>query len=81
MVMIDMQRDFVEEGGFGSTLGNNVKLLQAIVPTVRLLLVSALKLLQHLPVSIFQYLFLSLLPSVIKTFARFPLVSSGDLYA
>jgi hypothetical protein len=36
-----MQRDFVEEGGFGSTLGNNVKLLQAIVPTVQLLLVSA----------------------------------------
>lgn len=39
LVMIDMQRDFVEEGGFGSTLGNNVKLLQAIVPTVRMILV------------------------------------------
>ncbi|GAQ79545.1 isochorismatase hydrolase [Klebsormidium nitens] len=38
LVMIDMQRDFVEEGGFGSTLGNNVKLLQAIVPTVRMIL-------------------------------------------
>src|SRR5258706_5085030 len=38
LVVIDMQRDFIEPGGFGETLGNNVKLLAAIVPTVRRLL-------------------------------------------
>lgn len=38
LVMIDMQRDFLEAGGFGETLGNNVSLLQAIVPTVQQLL-------------------------------------------
>ncbi len=38
LVCIDMQRDFVEPGGFGETLGNNVALLGAIVPTVRALL-------------------------------------------
>jgi nicotinamidase-related amidase len=32
LVIIDMQRDFVEPGGFGETLGNDVTLLQAIVP-------------------------------------------------
>ncbi len=32
LVIIDMQRDFVEPGGFGETLGNDVALLQAIVP-------------------------------------------------
>jgi nicotinamidase-related amidase len=32
LVIIDMQRDFVEPGGFGETLGNNVSLLTAIVP-------------------------------------------------
>eukprot|EP00850_Spirogloea_muscicola_P002459 SM000009S23588 [mRNA] locus=s9:954270:958815:+ [translate_table: standard] len=37
-IVIDMQRDFILEGGFGSTLGNNVKLLQSIVPTVAWLL-------------------------------------------
>ena len=35
LVIIDMQRDFVEPGGFGSSLGNDVARLQAIVPTVR----------------------------------------------
>lgn len=38
VVVIDMQRDFILEGGFGSTLKNNVKLLQDIVPTVDFLL-------------------------------------------
>ena len=35
LVIIDMQRDFVEPGGFGASLGNDVGLLQAIVPTVQ----------------------------------------------
>ena len=38
LIVIDMQRDFVEPGGFGETLGNDVSLLAAIVPTVRGLL-------------------------------------------
>src|SRR5512147_2535560 len=38
LIVIDMQRDFIEPGGFGETLGNNVGLLAAIVPTVKRLL-------------------------------------------
>jgi nicotinamidase-related amidase len=40
LLIIDMQRDFVEPGGFGETLGNDVSLLQAIVPTVRAVLLA-----------------------------------------
>ena len=35
LVIIDMQRDFVEPGGFGASLGNDVTLVQAIIPTCR----------------------------------------------
>jgi len=38
LLVIDMQRDFVERGGFGEALGNDVSRLAAIVPTVRDLL-------------------------------------------
>ncbi|MET0541143.1 MAG: cysteine hydrolase [Variovorax sp.] len=37
-VIIDMQRDFIEPGGFGETLGNNVQLLEAIVPATQAVL-------------------------------------------
>jgi nicotinamidase-related amidase len=41
LVVIDMQRDFVEPGGFGAALGNDVGRLTAIVPTVAALLALA----------------------------------------
>lgn len=41
LIVIDMQRDFIEEGGFGAALGNDVRPLQAIVPTVARLLATA----------------------------------------
>ena len=41
LIVIDMQRDFIEDGGFGATLGNDVRLLQAIVPTTARLIAGA----------------------------------------
>jgi nicotinamidase-related amidase len=38
VVMIDMQRDFVEPGGFGETLGNDVSLLRAAIGPCQALL-------------------------------------------
>ena len=38
LVIIDMQRDFVEPGGFGESLGNDVSLLTAIVPACQAVL-------------------------------------------
>ena len=43
LVIIDMQRDFIEPGGFGESLGNDVSLLTEIVPTVVELLALARK--------------------------------------
>jgi nicotinamidase-related amidase len=41
LVVIDMQRDFIEPGGFGASLGNDISRLAAIVPTVARLLALA----------------------------------------
>ena len=41
LIVIDMQRDFIEDGGFGAALGNDVRLLQAIVPTTARLIAGA----------------------------------------
>lgn len=34
LVIIDMQRDFIEPGGFGESLGNNVSLLERCIPVI-----------------------------------------------
>jgi nicotinamidase-related amidase len=41
VIVIDMQRDFIEPGGFGASLGNDVRRLQAILPTVASLIAGA----------------------------------------
>ena len=38
LVIIDMQRDFIEPGGFGDSLGNDVSLLEAAIAPTRALL-------------------------------------------
>ena len=43
VIVIDMQREFVEQGGFGETLGNDVTRLQAIIPAVAALIGGARK--------------------------------------
>ena len=41
LLMIDMQRDFVEPGGFGAALGNDVSPLQAVIAPCRTMLDAA----------------------------------------
>ncbi len=38
LIVIDMQRDFAEEGGFGASLGNDVSRVAKIVPDVKRLM-------------------------------------------
>ena len=38
LLIIDMQRDFLEPGGFGATLGNDVTQLAAVIPPLKNLL-------------------------------------------
>jgi biuret amidohydrolase len=35
LIVIDMQRDFVEPGGFGETLGNDVGMLRKVIPPLQ----------------------------------------------
>ena len=48
LIVIDMQRDFIEPGGFGAALGNDVSLLAAIIPTTARLIAGFRA--AHLPV-------------------------------
>ena len=48
LIVIDMQRDFIEPGGFGAVLGNDVAPLARIVPTVARLIAAARA--AHMPV-------------------------------
>src|SRR3954465_13953126 len=41
VVIIDMQRDFIEPGGFGASLGNDVSLLRAAIAPCQALLAGA----------------------------------------
>ncbi|MET0866010.1 MAG: isochorismatase family protein, partial [Nakamurella sp.] len=41
LIIIDMQRDFLLPGGFGETLGNDVSLLQKVVPPLADVLAAA----------------------------------------
>ena len=41
LVMIDMQRDFLEPGGFGDSLGNDISLLEKVIAPCRALLAAA----------------------------------------
>src|SRR5437667_12515294 len=41
VILIDMQRDFLEPGGFGETLGNNVSLLAAAIAPCKAVLDAA----------------------------------------
>lgn len=43
LMIIDMQRDFIEEGGFGQSLGNDVGLLRAAIAPCQALLAAARK--------------------------------------
>ena len=38
LIIIDMQRDFCAEGGFGESLGNDVTPTKSIIPTVKMIL-------------------------------------------
>ena len=44
LILIDMQRDFLEPGGFGETLGNDVSLLAAAIEPCRAVLAAARRL-------------------------------------
>lgn len=48
LLIIDMQRDFLQPGGFGDALGNDVSQLQSIVPAVQTLLAAFRE--HHLPI-------------------------------
>ena len=41
LIIIDMQRDFVEPGGFGETLGNDVSLLRGVIAPLEQMLATA----------------------------------------